>query len=1145
MNMSKNILASMLATTLLSSPAWAADKVGVIGAAGAAVTVVGADKQSRAAKTGDEIFLGDVVQTDGSGKAQLIFLDRSSITLKPNSNLTIDTFVYDPSTASGEMALKSAKGAFRFIGGALSKKKEVKLTTPVGTIGIRGGIADAEIGADGKTDAFFLYGEQLTFTNQNGEQTSTSQFGSGLALASATGTPQPVTPAQATAHFNNFRTAVNDAPLPGAPSAAAVDGSLNLGTDATAPLPAASGDNAAAPASTPTQSDGGQGPNDSGPNGTGGNGNTPPASGGSGNAQSGDAPNGDAPRTQQLAAADNAAPPASASASTTAPTTSAFAAALIAPRFDAGLTSTAGQTSADNAITNVVNSGAPLTGGQLSTGGQFGAVTPPAAVTAPLPPTGNVTPPAVPTPPPAATLAPPVAAIGTPPTPYTQFGRYIVKDAGLGNSTNVVEHGGILGNSDGSTGFDLIFNEAGLGGGMTTHHYNELGSVPGGVSFGYHTNTLGNNSDNIAYRSQSDSWRYYHTRDTVTDQQTAMIFGNALVSPVQNSLNPAIWDTRSFVNSAAGGSSHDVSFFNFMPSFGQYHQSATNTDPALLEYNLMSGATMMHFGGAPGTLPEAPLGMAVNWANKRFLTGFMQWQNTATPYGNLNNRPQLIFASGIVDPDGPTYLNGGAFAFSGVDDSTVLNTSMTASGLSDVAHGTVNARQQIFGSNARGVEGILLDQTAQGFDHATATLSTTNGSNVVHIYSANHGLAPGSNVRLSGLATSLDGIPAEELNKLHTGITVVDANTFLITTSTSAGSGIAGPSVTLWKPDKTIDSQLAVARTLTSSSTDNLMREDLARMATLDSTRTLIGFAGGMAIADHEVGGDNLVAIYTNSSANNVTVVQNKDAGTVNGYMNLNKVSTGDPDDGIMATFGGPSSFVGHRMWGVSQDIATFRDDAGNTAPGTNTRGALVAGTHIVDPVKTPICDKCDFVEWGVWAGESFNTGNGMIYAVNMVPVVVGEVTNTSSPGLTGTAVYNGKSYGTFYHNDTKMVTNSIGTMTATANLNNTTKYIDSLELTHNGVFGNNIQIRAGLAASAAPIPIDTVKATFNAAPGSTETLGAGPGAPPTKINGALFGPNGENIGGNFEFNSTYNSVGSGFIKGAGVFLGCQTSICP
>jgi len=82
---------------------------------------------------------------------------------------------------------------FRFVGGALSKKKAVTFKTPVATIGIRGGIGVITVDAEtGKTDAAFLYGTEMTVTNSTGT-VQTTVPGTMVSTLSATQSPnQPV-----------------------------------------------------------------------------------------------------------------------------------------------------------------------------------------------------------------------------------------------------------------------------------------------------------------------------------------------------------------------------------------------------------------------------------------------------------------------------------------------------------------------------------------------------------------------------------------------------------------------------------------------------------------------------------------------------------------------------------------------------------------------------------------------------------------------------------------------------------------------------------------------------------------------------------------------------------------------------------------
>ena len=73
------------------------------------------------------------------GSVQLLFLDRSTLSIAPNSEIVIDEFVYNPRNGSGHMAVSVAKGAMRLVGGQLSHAGEATVNAGNSTIGIRGG----------------------------------------------------------------------------------------------------------------------------------------------------------------------------------------------------------------------------------------------------------------------------------------------------------------------------------------------------------------------------------------------------------------------------------------------------------------------------------------------------------------------------------------------------------------------------------------------------------------------------------------------------------------------------------------------------------------------------------------------------------------------------------------------------------------------------------------------------------------------------------------------------------------------------------------------------------------------------------------------------------------------------------------------
>jgi hypothetical protein len=102
------------------------------------------------------------IRTTADGTANVIFADRSTLTVGKGSEVVLDKFVYDASTGSGGLAIDLTQGALRFVGGKLSKSGNVEVKTPTATMTVRGGIALFYFppgGGDGY--AVFLYGQEL------------------------------------------------------------------------------------------------------------------------------------------------------------------------------------------------------------------------------------------------------------------------------------------------------------------------------------------------------------------------------------------------------------------------------------------------------------------------------------------------------------------------------------------------------------------------------------------------------------------------------------------------------------------------------------------------------------------------------------------------------------------------------------------------------------------------------------------------------------------------------------------------------------------------------------------------------------------------------------------------------------------------
>ena len=104
----------------------------------------------------------ETIRTSAEGTANVIFADRSTLTVGKGSEVVLDKFVYDAGAKSGGIALTLTQGALRFVGGQLSKTGDVQVKTPTSTMTIRGGIALFNFPPGGTGYAIFLYGNSLT-----------------------------------------------------------------------------------------------------------------------------------------------------------------------------------------------------------------------------------------------------------------------------------------------------------------------------------------------------------------------------------------------------------------------------------------------------------------------------------------------------------------------------------------------------------------------------------------------------------------------------------------------------------------------------------------------------------------------------------------------------------------------------------------------------------------------------------------------------------------------------------------------------------------------------------------------------------------------------------------------------------------------
>lgn len=162
---------SLTALMAGSSLGQVAQQIGVTAAVNPATRSTPPGAQTRTLVIGTDVVQRERIVTDAGGKAQILFLDQSALTVGQNADITLDEFVYSAEKSEGEISANVARGVMRFVGGKISKAGNVNFRTPTATIGIRGGIMLIDARNPNETIVVFLFGNFASITQQNGQQT--------------------------------------------------------------------------------------------------------------------------------------------------------------------------------------------------------------------------------------------------------------------------------------------------------------------------------------------------------------------------------------------------------------------------------------------------------------------------------------------------------------------------------------------------------------------------------------------------------------------------------------------------------------------------------------------------------------------------------------------------------------------------------------------------------------------------------------------------------------------------------------------------------------------------------------------------------------------------------------------------------------
>jgi FecR protein len=92
---------------------------------------------SQTLAAGSEVYENETIRTGNLGQADLVFVDKTNLTVGPTSEVLLDKFVYDPTGSKGSVVFQATRGAFRFVTGT-QDHRAYAVNTPYGSLGVRG-----------------------------------------------------------------------------------------------------------------------------------------------------------------------------------------------------------------------------------------------------------------------------------------------------------------------------------------------------------------------------------------------------------------------------------------------------------------------------------------------------------------------------------------------------------------------------------------------------------------------------------------------------------------------------------------------------------------------------------------------------------------------------------------------------------------------------------------------------------------------------------------------------------------------------------------------------------------------------------------------------------------------------------------------
>ncbi|WP_374655529.1 FecR domain-containing protein [Dongia sp.] len=142
------------------------------------------------ANIGDKLLANEAIRTESDSAIEMSFPDGATLRLEGDSDLILDSYVFDPSALKSAAAIGLNSGIMRYTTGEVSTDDTgVVFATPVATVGIRGTDIVVTVGANGATIVDVLSGSVSAKPKEH-EQKVEAQEGQSVLIESPNQPPK-------------------------------------------------------------------------------------------------------------------------------------------------------------------------------------------------------------------------------------------------------------------------------------------------------------------------------------------------------------------------------------------------------------------------------------------------------------------------------------------------------------------------------------------------------------------------------------------------------------------------------------------------------------------------------------------------------------------------------------------------------------------------------------------------------------------------------------------------------------------------------------------------------------------------------------------------------------------------------------------